>query len=76
MKLKSNFLKWKQKQSDHENFSYLFLKELNEREIYLLQSARQDTYPEEFNKLFHNKDIERDIDVNIYQFLVGLFSLL
>ena len=76
MKLKSNFLKWKQKQSDQENFSYLFLKELNEREIYLLQRAQQDTYPEEFNKLFHNKDIERDIDVNIYQFLVGLFSLL
>ena len=31
MKAKSNLLKWKRKQSDHENFSYLFLKELNER---------------------------------------------
>ena len=59
IKLKSNWLKWKRKQSERENFSYLSLKELNESEIYLLQRAQQDTYPEEFNKLLHNKDIDK-----------------
>ena len=36
IKLKSNWLKWKLKQSNRENFSYLSLKELNESKIYLL----------------------------------------
>ena len=36
IKLKSNWLKWKLKQSYREKFSYLSLKELNESEIYLL----------------------------------------
>ena len=59
VKLKSNWLKWKRKQSDRENFSYLLLKELNKIEIYLLQRAQQDTYPHEFNKPLHNKDIDK-----------------
>ena len=60
IKLKSNWLKWKRKQSDSENFSYLSLKELKESEIYLLQRAQEDTYPDEFNKLLHNKYIDKD----------------
>ena len=59
IKLKSNWLKWKRKQSDRENFSYLSLKELNESEIYLLRRLQQDTYPDEFNKLLHNEDIDK-----------------
>ena len=58
-KLKSNWLKWERKQSDRENFSYLSLIELNESELYLLQRAQQDTYPDEFNKLLHDKDIDK-----------------
>ena len=38
-KLKSNWLKWKRKTSDHKNFIYLSLKEVNENEIYLHQRA-------------------------------------
>ena len=44
IKLKSNWLKWKQKQSNHENFGYLLLKGLNETEIFLLQRSQQVTY--------------------------------
>ena len=35
------------------------MKELNETKIHLLQRAQQDTYPEKFNKLLHNKDIDK-----------------
>ena len=31
--------------------------ELNEKELYLLQRAQQDTSPHKFNKLLHNKDM-------------------
>ena len=44
---------------DRENFSYLSLIELNESKLYLLQRAQQDTYPDEFKKLLHDKDIEK-----------------
>ena len=52
-------MKWKQKQSDHENFNSLLSKELNKSKIYLLQRAQQDTYQDEFNKLLHNKDVDK-----------------
>ena len=35
------------------------MRRCNKSEIYLLQRAQQDTYPDEFNKLLHNKDIDR-----------------
>ena len=31
--------------------------------MYLLQGAQKDTYPNEFNKLLHNKDIDKGCEI-------------
>ena len=59
IKLRSNWLKCKRKQSGGKNVSYLSLKEVSENKIYQLQRPQKETYPSEFNNLLNNKDIDK-----------------
>ena len=59
MKLKANWMKWKQKEKKREKFNFVTCEELLKSETYLLNMSQEKSYPSELESLLLNDNVHK-----------------